>query len=49
MKEYDAFSFSLGKGAKQVVEGKLSRITSTVDDRKDDQSGVAVVRNDENA
>jgi len=46
---FDSFGFSVTNGPKRVVEGKLTFITYAVDDRKDDQTGVAVVRNYENA
>ncbi len=49
VKEFDAYAFRVANGKKQTVEGKFTFITYTVDDRKDDQSGVAVVRNYENA
>jgi OOP family OmpA-OmpF porin len=49
VKEFDAYTFRVANGKKQTVEGKFTFITYVVDDRKDDQSGVAVVRNYENA
>jgi OmpA-OmpF porin, OOP family len=49
VKEFAAYAFRLEKGKKQTVEGKFTFVTYVVDDRKDDQSGVAVVRNYENA
>jgi len=49
VKEFDAYAFRVANGKKQTVEGKFTFITYIVDDRKDDQSGVAVVRNYENA
>jgi len=49
VKEFDAYTFRVAGGKKQRVEGKFTFITYVVDDRKDDQSGVAVVRNYENA
>src|SRR5690349_9062699 len=49
VKEFGSYAFRLPKGKRQSVEGKLTFITYTVDDRKDDQSGLAVVRNYENA
>ncbi len=49
MKEFDAYTFRVANGKKQSVEGKFTYILYAVDDRKDDQSGVAVVRNYENA
>ena len=45
VKEFDAYAFRVAGGKKQRVEGKFTFITYVVDDRKDDQSGVAVVRN----
>jgi len=49
VKEFDAYTFRVANRKKQTVEGKFTFITYVVDDRKDDQSGVAVVRNYENA
>jgi OOP family OmpA-OmpF porin len=49
VKEFASWQFSVAKGPKRTVEGKLTFITYAVDDRKDDQSGIAVVRNYENA
>ena len=49
MKAFAPYAFRVGNGKKQTVEGKFTFITYAVDDRKDDQSGVAVVRNYENA
>ncbi len=49
VKEFGTYAFRLGPGKKQTVEGKYTFISYAVDDRKDDQSGVAVVRNYENA
>lgn len=49
VKEFDAVPFFAAKGPKKPVEGKYTFITYAVDDRKDDQTGVAVVRNYENA
>lgn len=48
-KEFAAVPFKLQKGKTRVVEGKYTSITYAVDDRKDDQTGEAVVRNYENA
>lgn len=48
-KEFEAYAFRVGTGKKQSVEGKFTFLTYRVDDRKDDQSGLAVVRNYENA
>lgn len=49
VKEFGSHAFSVAKGPKQTVEGKLTFLTYAVDDRKDDQAGLAVVRNYENA
>jgi outer membrane protein OmpA-like peptidoglycan-associated protein len=49
IKEFNAYTFRLGPGKKQSVEGKFTFLTYRVDDRKDDQSGLAVIRNYENA
>jgi len=49
VKEFAPYAFRVTNGKKQTVEGKFTFITYAVDDRKDDQSGVAVVRNYENA
>jgi len=49
VKEFDAYTFRVANGKKQSVEGKFTFITYVVEDRKDDQSGIAVVRNYENA
>jgi outer membrane protein OmpA-like peptidoglycan-associated protein len=49
VKEFDAYTFRVNGGKKQRAEGKVTSITYVVDDRKDDQSGLAVVRNYENA
>jgi OmpA-OmpF porin, OOP family len=49
VKEFAPYAFRVANGKKQTVEGKFTFITYGVDDRKDDQSGVAVVRNYENA
>lgn len=49
VKEFGSYPFSVAKGPKRTVEGKLTFITYAVDDRKDDQTGLAVVRNYENA
>jgi OmpA-OmpF porin, OOP family len=48
-KEFGAYLFRVGTGKRQSIEGKYTFITYRVDDPKDDQSGVAVVRNYENA
>jgi hypothetical protein len=49
VKEFAPYAFRVANGKKQTVEGKFTFLTYAVDDRKDDQSGVAVVRNYENA
>ncbi len=49
VKEYDAFVFQTGKRELRPVEGKVTQLTYVADDKKDDQSGLAVVRNYENA
>ncbi|MBK8595465.1 MAG: OmpA family protein [Holophagales bacterium] len=49
VKEFASHPFRLQKGKTHVVEGKYTFLTYSVDDRKDDQTGVAVVRNYENA
>lgn len=48
-KEFASYAFRLGPGKKQSVEGKFTFLTYRVEDRKDDQSGLAVTRNYENA
>lgn len=48
-KEFASHPFKLQKGKTRTVEGKYTFITYSVDDRKDDQTGEAVVRNYENA
>jgi OmpA-OmpF porin, OOP family len=49
VKEFDVYEFSVTKGPKRAVEGKHTFITYAIDDRKDEPSGFAVVRNYENA
>jgi outer membrane protein OmpA-like peptidoglycan-associated protein len=49
VKEFDSCQLSTRSGPKQTVEGKVTIITYAIDDRKDEQSGVAVVRNYEGA
>ncbi len=49
VKEFDAYPFYTSKGPKRTIEGKFTFITYTADTPKDDQTGVAVVRNYENA
>jgi outer membrane protein OmpA-like peptidoglycan-associated protein len=48
-KAFDSYAFSVGKGPKRVVEGKLTFISYSIDDRKEEQSGIAVIRNYANA
>lgn len=48
-KEFASYDFFVAKGPKRTVEGKLTFLTYAVDDRKDDRSGLEVVRNYENA
>lgn len=49
VKEFASQPFKLQKGKTHAVEGKYTFLTYSVDDRKDDQTGEAVVRNYENA
>ncbi len=49
VKEFDAYQFWTSKGPKRTVEGKFTFITYRADTPQDDQTGVAVVRNYENA
>ncbi|HNX50733.1 MAG TPA: OmpA family protein [Thermoanaerobaculaceae bacterium] len=49
VKAFDSYQFFVKSGPKHAVEGKFTLITYVVEDRKDDQSGLAVVRNYENA
>lgn len=48
-KAFASFDFFTTKGPRRTVEGEVTRITYTVDDRADDRSGLEVVRNYENA
>ncbi len=48
-KEFDLERFSTPKGMVLPIEGRVTRLTYYVTDRKLEQSGVAVVRNYENA
>ncbi len=48
-REFTAWPFKLQKAKTRTVEGKFTFITYAVDDRKDDQTGEAVVRNYANA
>lgn len=49
VKEFGAYQFRIGPGKREPVEGAFTFLTYRVDDPKDDQSGIAVVRNYENA
>jgi outer membrane protein OmpA-like peptidoglycan-associated protein len=49
MKEFDRYEFLVPKGPKHAEEGKYTYIVYQIEDRKNEQSGVAVVRNYENA
>jgi OOP family OmpA-OmpF porin len=48
-RDFDMFEFNALKGPKHPEEGKLTTIDYTISDRKNEQSGLAVVRNYENA
>ncbi len=48
-KEFDAYDFQVLKGPKLRAEGRFTFITYYVEDKKAEPSGVAVVRNYENA
>jgi outer membrane protein OmpA-like peptidoglycan-associated protein len=48
-REFDFYEFKVLKGPKTRVEGRLTLLTYRVTDRKDEQSGLAVVRNYDNA
>lgn len=48
-KEFTAYQFFASKGPKRTVEGRFTFITYAADTPADDQTGVAVVRNYENA
>jgi len=48
-KDFDRYEFFTLKGPKHPEEGKFTFITYTLEDRKNEQSGIAVVRNYENA
>lgn len=48
-KDFEAFKFETGKRDKNVVEGRCTFITYRIDDRKNEPSGLAVIRNYENA
>jgi OOP family OmpA-OmpF porin len=49
VKDFDAVEFFTAKRPWRALEGKVTFITYAVDDRKNDRSGVEVVRNYENA
>lgn len=49
VKEFGSYDFFAVKGPKRAVEGRFTFLTYAVDDRKDDRSGLEVVRNYENA
>lgn len=44
-KDFGAFEFFTDKGPKRVVEGKITSITHTVDERKNDRTPLEMVRN----
>jgi hypothetical protein len=48
-KEFDAFNLETGKKDKAHVEGRRTKLTYRVEDRSKEPSGLAVVRNYENA
>jgi len=48
-KDFDAFAFETGKKDKASVEGRRTKLTYRVEDRSKEPSGLAVVRNYENA
>ena len=48
-REFDVWQFSVPKGPKRAVEGKFTFINYAIDDRTIEPSGLAVVRNYENA
>jgi len=48
-KEFDAFKLETGKREKTAVEGQRTKLTYQIDDRSKEPSGLAVVRNYENA
>jgi len=49
VKEFAPYAFRVASGKKVTVEGKFTFLVYVVDDRKNEQSGAAVVRNYENA
>ena len=48
-KDFDAFNFETGKKEKTGIEGRTTKLTYRIDDRSKEASGLAVVRNYENA
>jgi OOP family OmpA-OmpF porin len=48
-KDFDVFNFETGKKDKAGVEGRITRLTYRIEDRSREASGLAVVRNYENA
>jgi OOP family OmpA-OmpF porin len=48
-KDFDAFDLETGKRAKTSVEGRRTKLTYKIQDRSKEPSGLAVVRNYENA
>ena len=48
-KDFDAFNFETGKKDKTGVEGRRTKLTYRIEDRSKEASGLAVVRNYENA
>jgi OmpA-OmpF porin, OOP family len=48
-KDFDAFDFETGRKEKASVEGRRTKLTYQVEDRSKEPSGLAVVRNYENA
>ncbi|MCX5820361.1 MAG: OmpA family protein [Deltaproteobacteria bacterium] len=48
-KDFDAFDFETGRKEKAGVEGRRTKLTYQVEDRSKEPSGLAVVRNYENA
>lgn len=48
-REFASYDFWVTSGPKKTVEGRFTFITYVVENRADDQTGVAVVRNYENA
>lgn len=48
-KDFDAVNFETGKREKNTVEGRRTKLTYRIEDRSQEPSGLAVVRNYENA